>query len=149
MNKNEAYRLAFNSSASSNVLTQMAAETEAIPNVALTLNVMIAARQPQTTLVPMVDRNFVKAGILSIATKETAKDNVRLRAFELLGKMPEINLFTAEAAPPKPRTLAEVEDELKKHLAALADVTPHASIDGTARPAPQPSAADRRRKPKV
>jgi len=152
MTKTEAYRLAFNSSAEPARLVQMGGETEAKPHVAATLSVMIAARQPQTTLVPMVDRNFVKAGILSIATKETAKDNVRLRAFELLGKMPEINLFTAEVAPPKPRTLAEVEAELKKHLAALADVTPApaqpGTIEGTARPYAA-SASDRRRKPKA
>ena len=85
----------------------------------------------------------------AIADKETAKDNVRLRAFELLGKIPEVGLFTAETKPDKPRTIEDIDKELRERLAEMATAGGASTIDGTARPADTPHAVDRRRKPKA
>lgn len=149
LNQSDAYREAFASDAEPKAVAQMASRLEARVDIASTINAMLEAERPKTTLVPRVDRNYVLEGIKAIADKETAKDNVRLRAFELLGKIPEVGLFTAETKPDKPRTIEDIDKELRERLAELATAGGASTIDGTARPADTPHAADRRRKPKA
>ena len=148
MTKIDAYRHAYQTDALDHTIHGMAAEVESNPAIPETINRMALARKPETTLVPKVNKNFVLEGITNIAIKETAKDNVRLRAYELLGKA--VGLFKDEApAPDKPRTIEEIDAELRARLSAMR------TIEGTAtrQPAeakPEPSAyTDRRRKPKT
>ncbi len=110
---------------------------------------MVSAKRRDTSLVPLVDRNFVLEGITSLALNGD-KDSVRLRAFELLGKVHEVNLFAPETRTDKPRTIEDIDKELRERLAELANVTPTtaSTIEGTARPSAA-SASDRRRKPKA
>lgn len=142
-----AYREAFENDRSTDAVIQDAAwKLEANARISQTINRMVLADKPKTTLVPQVTKNFVLEGITNIALKETAKDNVRLRAYELLGKA--VGLFKDEAPPPdKPRTIEEIDNELRERLSAMR------SIEGTATrvdPKPEPSAPnDRRRKPKA
>lgn len=146
--KAAAYREAYQSDASEESVLRMAYTVEDDNRIASTINQMALADSPKTTLVPQVTKNFVLEGITNIAVKETAKDNVRLRAYELLGKA--VGLFKDEAPPPdKPRTIEEIDNELRERLSAMR------TIEGTAtrQPAearPGPSApTDRRRKPKA
>lgn len=148
LNQSDAYREAFASDAEPKAVAQMASRLEARVDIASTINAMLEAERPKTTLVPRVDRNFVLEGITNLALTAT-KEAVKLRAYELLGKTPEVNLFTAELKPEKPRTIEDIDKELRERLAELATAGGASTIDGTARPAPQPSAADRRRKPKA
>lgn len=144
----ESYRQAYKTTAQNNSINQMANELERNPVIALKINAMVEADRPKTTLVPRVDRNFVLEGITAIATKESAKDNVRLRALELLGKVPEIGLFNQPDAPAKPRTIEELDRELKAALQAMADGAK--VVEGQARTVePAPAPTDRRRKPKT
>lgn len=146
--KRGAYREAYDSQADDAVIAGMAEKLENLAHISSTINDMMLAREPETTLVPKVNKNFVLEGITQIAVKETAKDNVRLRAYELLGKA--VGLFKDEApAPDKPRTIEEIDNELRERLSAMR------TIEGTAtrqpaEPKPEPSApTDRRRKPKA
>lgn len=115
-----------------------------------TINRMVEALEPQTSLVPQVTKDFVLQGIVTIATKQEAKDNVRLRAYELLGKT--VGLFKDDTPPPaKPRTIEDIDRELRERLQSMR------TIEGAVtRPDPEPdnsqpaqTTGDRRRKPKV
>ena len=146
-----AYREAFENGASTDAVIQDAAwKLEANARISQTINRMVLARKPQTSLVPQVTKDFVLTGIVNIATKETAKDNVRLRAYELLGKT--VGLFKDEPVQPaKPRTIEDIDRELRERLQSMR------TIEGAVtRPEPEPgnsqpaqSTGDRRRKPKV
>ena len=130
------------------LLADRARKVEESVRVVGTINRMVSAKRRDTSLVPLVDRNFVLEGITSLALNGD-KDSVRLRAFELLGKVHEVNLFAPETRTDKPRTIEDIDKELRERLAELANVTPTTAgtIEGTARPSA--SASDRRRKPKV
>lgn len=150
--KLHAYRGAFKvPTATDDTIQDAAYKLELMPRISQTINRMVLARQPETSLVPQVNKDFVLQGITAIALKEQAKDNVRLRAYELLGKA--VGLFKDEApAPTKPRTLEDIDRELRERLQSMR------AIEGTAtrlepdtqEPAPEPSPTnDRRRKPRA
>ena len=148
LGKSESYRQAYDSPLKGEALMRLAWSLEDKPHIANTINQMVSANRAETTLVPKVNKSFVLEGITQIAVKETAKDNVRLRAYELLGKA--VGLFKDEAPPPdKPRTIEEIDAELRERLSAMR------TIEGTAtrqpaEPKTEPSApTDRRRKPKA
>lgn len=157
--KLHAYRDAFSVSASTDDTIQDAAyKLELMSRIAQTINRMVLARQPETSLVPLVDKDFVLKGIVNIATKETAKDNVRLRAYELLGKT--VGLFKDDLpAPSKPRTIEDIDKELRERLQSMRTIDGAVSrveLDSQAHGNHQPgnhqpaqSTGDRRRKPKV
>ena len=146
MGKAAAYRQAYQSDASDESVLRMAYTVEDDLRITTTINQMMTAKRPDTSLVPQVDKTFVLTGITNIATKETAKDNVRLRAYELLGKA--VGLFKDEApAPTKPRTIEDIDRELRERLQSMR------TIEGAVtrvEPDHEPSPTnDRRRKPKA
>lgn len=146
LGKSESYRQAYDSDLKGEALMRLAWSLEDKPHIANTINQMVSAHRSETTLVPKVTKNFVLEGITAIAVKTEAKDNVRLRAYELLGKA--VGLFKDEApAPDKPRTIEEIDAELRERLSAMR------TIEGTAtrQPPEQPAqtTGDRRRKPKT
>ena len=146
LTKRAAYRQAYQTDALEHTINGMADEVESNPAIPATINRMVLARQPETSLVPQVSKSFVLEGITQIATKETAKDNVRLRAYELLGKA--VGLFKDEApAVAKPRTIEDIDRELRERLQSMR------TIEGAVtrvEPEPEPSPTnDRRRKPKI
>lgn len=150
MTKIDAYRQAYQTDALDHTIHGMAAEVESNPAIPETINRMALARKPETTLVPKVNKSFVLEGITQIAIKESAKDNVRLRAYELLGKA--VGLFKDETPPPdKPRTIEEIDAELRERLSAMRTIEGTAARVEPGTPAkPEPSAPnDRRRKPKA
>ena len=83
---------------------------------------LLAAKAPQTSLVPVVTKSFVLNGIVSIATKEDAKDNVRLRAFELLGK--HVGLFKDEQPDDsaKPKSIVDIDAKLAEYFKLMTTI---------------------------
>ncbi len=149
-----AYREAFNAPDMSDAVASPSAwKLEQTDKITSTINRMVMDRQPVASLVPQVTKSFVLEGITQIAIKETAKDNVRLRAYELLGKT--VGLFKDEApAPTKPRTIEDIDRELRERLqsmrtieGAVTRIEPDTSEPDSHQPAQ--STGDRRRKPKV
>lgn len=116
-----------------------------LPYVEAKLKELRLRADRQATLAPTLDRAFVVNGIADIALAGD-KDSTRLRAFELLGKTKALNIFTADSdAPKKERTLAELDDDLRKAIAGMRDVTPG---DAPAAPATDnPPVMSRKRKP--
>lgn len=151
LTKLDAYRQAYQTEANDHTIQNMTAEIESNPAIPDTINQMVLARQPETSLVPQVTKDFVLQGIVAIATKDLAKDNVRLRAYELLGKA--VGLFKDEApAPAKPRTIEDIDRELRERLQSMRTIEGAVTRvePGTLEPAPEPSPTnDRRRKPKA
>lgn len=149
--RGEAYKEAYEVEVDSVNATDRGRKVEANSRVVATINRMMLAKRPDPSLVPKVDRTFVLNGITSLALT-ASKETTQLRAYELLGKVPEIGLFTQPEAPAKPRTLEEIDKELRERLAELANMAK--TVEGTARtvPADKPASAqgsgDRRRKPK-
>lgn len=91
---------------------------------------------------------MVTQGIASIATNPNTKDNVRLRAYELLGKVAGIDLFREIHVTEKVhRTVEDIDRELKERLSSLAPMIEGKTVDSAPESAPKPS--DRRRKPKA
>lgn len=159
----EAYREAYDPPGSSPAtMGTNAWVVEQDTRVVKKIQELLNARLQTTTLVPLLNRNFVVEGIMQIAVKDSAKDNVRLHAYELLGKMIGIDLFRGTEQPEaKPRTPEDVDRELKEKFANMMQ-----TIDGEAKrvdapnPTPEPVQAkrptlkpavspprDRRRKP--
>ncbi len=149
----QAYKEAYQSEAHATTVAAMAYDMEALPSIVMTINQMVRARTPQTSLVPLVDKDFVLQGITAIAIKETAKDNVRLRAYELLGKT--VGLFKDEVPTvSKPRTIEDIDRELRERLQSMRTIEGAVTRvePGTLEPdshQPAQSTGDRRRKPKV
>lgn len=150
--KLHAYRQAFdNQTTSDDTVQNSIYRMEADARIGETINRMVLAGQPETSLVPQVDKTFVLTGITNIATKETAKDNVRLRAYELLGKA--VGLFKDEApAVAKPRTIEDIDRELRERLQSMRTIEGAVTRvePDTLEPAHEPSPTnDRRRKPRT
>lgn len=146
LGKSESYRQAYDSQMTGEALAHLAYTIEAKQHIADTINQMVLTRRHETSLVPEVNKSFVLQGITAIALKEQAKDNVRLRAYELLGKA--VGLFKDEApAVAKPRTIEDIDRELRERLQSMR------TIEGAVtrvEPDPEPSPTnDRRRKPKA
>ncbi len=148
MGQGPAYKVAYQSEGNSATVARMAYDMEALPSIAATINQMVSARQPQTSLVPQVDKNFVLEGITQIAIKSSAKDNVRLRAYELLGKT--VGLFKDETPTvAKPRTIEDIDRELRERLQSMRTIDVAVTRLEPDTQEPAPSTGDRRRKPKV
>lgn len=159
--KLHAYRQAFaNERAVDATIQDAAYKLELLPRIAQTINRMVLADSGKTTLVPRIEvtKDFVLEGITNIATSKTAKDNVRLRAYELLGKT--VGLFKdAEPQQTKTRTLEDIDRELREKLEAMRTIEgaavrtskpDGAQADSVEPAADRPPAArrDRRRRPK-
>lgn len=151
-----AYRHAHPDDSSLDVhIGRRAREYEADSRICARIRLIVEDISPKTNLVPLITRDFVQQGIAEIATNKAVKDNTRLRAFELLGKMPHIGLFKDDGAPPdKTRSLEEVERELKEKLASILTVegearrvTPVESSGEPVESSGPPAKRDRRRKP--
>lgn len=155
MGKAAAYRQAYQSDASDESVLRMAYTVEDDLRITTTINQMMLAKRPETSLVPEVNKSFVLQGITAIALKDNAKDNVRLRAYELLGKA--VGLFKDEApAVAKPRTIEDIDRELRERLqsmrtieGAVTRVEPDPASHEPDNHQPAQSTGDRRRKPKV
>ena len=147
--KQEAYREAYASQADANALGTMSQQLESLVHISDTINQMVDALEPQTSLAPQVNKDFVLQGITAIALKDNAKDNVRLRAYELLGKA--VGLFKDEAPQPtKPRTIEDIDKELRERLQSMRTIEGAVTRiePDTLEPEPSPT-NDRRRKPKA
>lgn len=149
----EAYRQAYNSrEANAETLGKMAHAVARNPKVQAKVLELRAKFDSQTTLAPLLTKQFVLNGIMQIALNAD-KPAVRLRAYELLGKVIGVDLFRdTQKAEPKQRTIEEIDRELRERVAALKPI-----LDATARRIePEPpgvsgaaKARDRRRKPKI
>lgn len=149
LDDSEAYRQAYGSD--SERAGQNAHDVARNPKVQAKVAELRAKFDGQTTLAPLLTKQFVLNGIMQIALN-AEKDNVRLRAYELLGKVIGVDLFRdTQKAEPKQRTIEEIDRELRERVAALKPI-----LDATARRIePEPpgvsgsaKARDRRRKPK-
>lgn len=117
-----------------------AAALAVTPAVQAKLRALREERDAKATLAPLLTRDFVVTGIMTMAT--TAKsETVKLRALQLLGQTAAIDLFRPSSEPAKrARTTEEIDAELKRRLDSFTT-----TIDGTA--TAKPAAPDRRRKP--
>lgn len=148
MNYTEAYRAAgYGEGLSPDRIGVRAHELAHHPKVQGKLAELRQKRDDATTLAPLLSRQWITEGIMSIATKGD-KDSTRLAAYIALGKVVGIDLFRETVThETKTRTIDEIDAELRARLKDLQPV-----IDGTSRsvdatPALQPG--DRRRKPKA
>lgn len=117
------------------------------PAIKAKLSAMRQKVEAQSTLAPLVTREFVLNGIMQLAV-HADKDSTKLRAFELLGKTVGVDLFRDHVVTTKEeRSVADIERELKEKLASLRQ-----TIDGTATPVtstPGGGPAPRKRKPRT
>jgi len=149
----DSYRAAYSPNANDDSSSVRAWELERDSRIVEKIEALLAERTPQTSLVPVVTKTFVLDGIVSIATKETAKDNVRLRAFELLGK--HVGLFKDEQPDDsdKPKSIADIDAKLAEYFKRMTtiegDATRVDSDKGKDLTPVDPAArrGDRRRKP--
>lgn len=162
MKPSEAYRHAYNCEGSSPMTVSIhASEMEADARIVLKVRELQAKAEQQTSLVPIeprieVNKDWVVQGIARIAANEQVKFNTRLAAYIAVGKTAGIDAFREVVAhETKPRTIAEVDAEIARHLAQLGpmiDVTPNDVNPDPVKPEPvnrKPVNAgkDRRRKP--
>ena len=148
-NMSQAYRAAYNCAGSSDTtVSRHAYEVEHNAKVQAKLRQLMAERQPNTSLLPPITKEFVVTGIATLAIT-AEKQAVQLRAWELLGKA--VGLFDKDTTEqlPEASTSADIDAEIKRRLrAVLAPV-----VEGDARRVepepiqPQPRSA-RQRKPR-
>jgi hypothetical protein len=143
----DAYREAYpNQDANAATIARSAHDLETSPKIVARFNQMIADRRAQSSLAPIVSKEFVLNGIASIAANPNVKDQTRLAAYIALGKVAGIDLFREiHVTEKRTRTPEEIDAELRERLASMAQ-----TIDVTPNPAPPPAAApgrgNRRRK---
>lgn len=155
LDSTEAYRRAYDAGdRTPTALYSAAWATLHNPKVQAKLTELRRQAESQTSLAPILNREWVRDGIRKIA--ETGdKDSTRLAAYVALGKTREINLFGSDPEPAaKPQTTEDMDRRILELMRGM--VT---SIDGSARditpgspgskaPASSPAAATRKRKPK-
>lgn len=147
-----AYRKAYpdQTASTDRTATSHAYEMERDARIVAQIRQSTPALQQQTNLVPRIEvsRDMVTQGIASIATNPNTKDNVRLRAYELLGKVAGIDLFREIHVTEKVhRTVEDIDRELKERLSSLAPMIEGKTVDPAPESSPKPP--DRRRKPKA
>lgn len=145
-NHTEAYRQTYDCSRMQDRTVQVSADELARhPAVVAKLSSMRREVERQSTLAPLITREFVLNGIMQIATNGD-KDSTRLRAFELLGKTVGVDLFREHIVKTtEERSVADIEAELRRKLQSLKQ-----TIDGTATPIEPPAPVlNRKRKPRV
>lgn len=137
----EAYQAAgYGSSGDIQRMRTRAAQLANEPAIQAKLRALREERDAKATLAPLLTRDFVVTGIMSMATSAKS-EAVKLRALQLLGQTAAIDLFRPSSEPAKrSRTTDEIDAELKRRLDSFTT-----TIDGTA--TAKPAATDRRRKP--
>lgn len=149
LNMTQAYLEAFKRPAEDGPAVYRSAwDMERNPKVVAKLRSMLLEQDEPTTLLPAITKDYVLNGIATLAAS-AEKQNVQLRAWELLGKA--VGLFD-RATPDDDRdkeakTTSDIDAEIRRRLAGvLAPV-----VEGEARRVPTPAAParrERRRKPR-
>ena len=163
-NQAEAYREAYNVDNCADVTIYHSASTlERHPKVVARLRELKAQRDEGLSLSPSITKAFVQNGIANLAVNSKS-DSVKLRAFELLGKTSDLDMFrTTHVVVKQERTQEQIDSELQRLLAQARAGEPK-TIGGhsTLRPAadeppddappdvrPAAQKRDRRRKPRA
>lgn len=125
----DAYLAAGYAEAATRIATgQKARELANTPIVSAKLRELTARRDDATTLAPLLTREWVVQGIMSIA-QAGEKESTKLAALIALAKMPSVGLFKDNAtATEAQRSIEDIDAELRAALKNLKPV-----IDGDAR----------------
>lgn len=117
----EAYTKNYDTKTSKRSTVYNAARSlEADPRIIQRLTQLREKREAQTVLAQHIDRTFVLQGVAEIATNIGNKPEVRLRAYELLGKSAGVDLFRETTVTVRQdRTPEQIESELRKRLETL------------------------------
>jgi hypothetical protein len=145
LTKTEAYRQAGDcADMSAQTLGHRAAEMYKLPLVQAKLREMQSARDQQSTLAVNLNREWIKQGIMQLATAGD-KDSVKLAAYIALGKVVGIDLFRETTRVERiERTPADIDRELEEQLKSMAK-TIEGRVNDTV--AQKPASARRGRKP--
>lgn len=103
------------------------------PAVRAKIEQLRAEAERQAVRAPSLSREWITEGILAIAARDTVKDHVRLRAFELLGKVAGVDLFREiRLTQTDKRSPEEIEKELEQRLKTLVEPAPR-TVEAEAR----------------
>ena len=123
LDKTNAYREAYPNDTSAQLTVSASARNlESDNRIVTKIRDMVAAKMPQTSLVPEIDKNFVLNGIATLA-KHAEKENVRLSAFIALAKMPHIGLYEGATDPDdKPKSIVDIDAKLAEYFKLMTTI---------------------------
>ncbi len=148
LSQSEAYRRAYDCAGSSpETIGTRASELAASSKVKAKLADLRLKAEAQATLAPTLSKDWIINGIMGLAV-HADKDSTKLQAYVHLGKMAGIDLFRdIVVRETKPRTVEDVEQELRARLKQLGNELGDNAKDIT--PAAIANPSDRRRKPRT